>query len=219
MTAPALAAYGRGLLAAAAGAGDGWLVEDDTGRVRPLPLARWCGPLLPGDHTVLQRVTGATLDVGCGPGRMVRALLARGRPALGIDLAPAAVRLARRSGALALRRDVFGHLPGEGRWAHALLMDGNVGIGGDPGALLTRLRGVLGPGGTVLVELKPPGRAAGTSRLRLRCGDEVSGWFRWASLGVDGIADVAAGSGYTVQETWIGGSRCFATLTRRRSGA
>ena len=37
-------------------------------------------------------------------------------------------------------RDVFDPLPGEGRWETALLADGNIGIGGDPVALLRRLR-------------------------------------------------------------------------------
>ena len=41
-----------------------------------------------------------------------------------------------RRGGAALRRDVFAPLPGEGRWYTALLADGNVGIGGDPVALL-----------------------------------------------------------------------------------
>ena len=37
-------------------------------------------------------------------------------------------------GATVLQRDIFGPLPGEGRWGTALLFDGNVGIGGDPAA-------------------------------------------------------------------------------------
>ena len=45
---------------------------------------------------------------------------------------PAPLRL----GGPALRRSVFDPLPGEGRWGTALLLDGNIGIGGDPRALL-----------------------------------------------------------------------------------
>jgi len=51
-----------------------------------------------------------------------------GVPALGIDQSATAVDLARRSGAPALRRDVFGPLPGAGRWSTVLLADGNVGM-------------------------------------------------------------------------------------------
>ena len=60
-------------------------------------------------------------------------------------------------GGAALRRDVFDTLPGEGRWETALLADGNVGIGGDPVALLRRLREVLDPRGRVVAEVAAPG--------------------------------------------------------------
>ena len=42
------------------------------------------------------------------------------------------------AGGPALVRSVFETLPGEGRWDTVLLMDGNIGIGGDPAALLGR---------------------------------------------------------------------------------
>ena len=58
------------------------------------------------------------------------------------------MQLARSCGALALHRDVFATVPGTGRWARVLLADGNIGIGGDPDALLSRVAELL----------KPPGR-------------------------------------------------------------
>ena len=59
-------------------------------------------------------------------------------------------------------RDVFGPLPGEGRWDTALLADGNIGIGGDPVALLARVRELLAPEGRVVVDLAAPGRRGPT---------------------------------------------------------
>ena len=59
-------------------------------------------------------------------------------------------------GVAALLRDVFDPVPGEGRWETALLADGNIGIGGDPVALLERVRHAGRPG--------RPGR--GRSRTR-----------------------------------------------------
>ncbi len=48
--------------------------------------------------------------------------------------------LARSCGALALHRDVFATVPGTGDGGRgSLLADGNIGIGGDPDALLSRV--------------------------------------------------------------------------------
>lgn len=116
---------------------DGWLL--------PLDVERWCAHADPVDLDVLNRCEGAVLDVGCGPGRLVAELAARGRTALGIDVSETAVHHAVRLGGQALRRSVFDSLPGEGRWDTVLLMDGNVGIGGDPRALLDRVAGLLSP--------------------------------------------------------------------------
>ena len=97
-----------------------------------------------------------------GPDRagLTVALAERGIPALAIDITPYAVALARSSGALALQRDVFGRLPGTGRWETVLLADGNIGIGGDPAALLRRARDLLAPHGAVVAEARPAWRPA-----------------------------------------------------------
>lgn len=123
---------------------DGWLL--------PLEVERWCARADAVDLTVLARCEGTVLDVGCGPGRLVAELAARGRPALGIDVSEAAVEHTARLGGQALRRSVFEPLPGEGRWDTALLLDGNVGIGGDPAALLRRVSQLLAPAGLLIVE-------------------------------------------------------------------
>src|SRR5438045_3447382 len=91
-------------------------------RATELPAQRWSRPI-PGDRSMLDRCAGPALDVGAGPGRLTTALAERGVPALAIDITPGAVLLARSSGALALQRDVFGHLPAAGRWATVLLAD------------------------------------------------------------------------------------------------
>jgi hypothetical protein len=95
-----------------------------------------------------------------------------------------------------LHRDVFDTLPGEGRWHHVLLADGNLGIGGDPVALLRRALRLLGPGGSVLVELSTgePGLWRGSARISGpdgSCGRE----FPWAVVGIGAIAEVAEAAG------------------------
>ena len=55
------------------------------------------------DHAVVELCQGPTIDLGCGPGRLVTHLIQRGIPALGVDQSETAVRLARRSGAPVLK--------------------------------------------------------------------------------------------------------------------
>ncbi|WP_250280043.1 class I SAM-dependent methyltransferase [Frankia sp. Cppng1_Ct_nod] len=187
------------------------------GRREPVPVDQWRGGLIPGDASLLRRCDGPTLDVGCGPGRLTAALTARGVPALGIDVAPFAVRLARRAGAAALCRDVFGRVPGEGRWSALVLADGNIGIGGDPVRLLARVAGLLAPAGRVLIELGPPGTPTGPSLIRLEGPDgRVSRSFPWSLVGTEGIAGLAAAAGLHVTEMWCDPGRHFAALGRCR---
>lgn len=183
-------------------------IEHADGRRRPLPLQDWLAAR-PGDGGLLDRCRGATLDVGSGPGRLTVALARRGLPVLGIDLAPAAVALSVAAGGPALCRDVFGRVPGAGRWRTALLADGNIGIGGDPAALLRRVLVLLAPGGRVLAEVEPPGAGSRTEPLRLRSGRTVGEWFTWAQVSADAAAALAAACAATVTELWREEDRWF----------
>jgi SAM-dependent methyltransferase len=88
------------------------------GSEEALDVTRWTAPADAVDATVLARCTGPTIDLGCGPGRLVAALAARGIQALGVDLSPRAVTMARARGAAAITRDLFAVLPGGGLLAH-----------------------------------------------------------------------------------------------------
>ena len=189
-------------------------ITDDRGVRHRVDPAAWCRDHLPGDRGLLTRCAGPTLDVGCGPGRLTRALNRLGHPALGIDVSAAAVRLARLRGATALRRDVFDPLPGHGRWRHLLLADGNIGIGGDPEALLRRCRDLLAREGRLHVELARPGTRtwAGDARLHDEAGHPGTP-FRWAQLAAGELAAVADASALRVLAEWTEADRWFATLT------
>jgi SAM-dependent methyltransferase len=189
-------------------------VRSADGTLEPLPLDRWVGAADAADTEVLELAEPSVLDLGCGPGRHLAALRAGGKVALGVDLSPVAVRLARRRGAAAIPGDVFGDVPWAGRWRTALLMDGNVGIGGAPEALLHRTRELLAPGGAALVELDPPGAPTLCTRLRIEAPGVVSEWFRWARVGVDGIEPLAARAGLPVEDLRCPGGRWLARLRR-----
>lgn len=192
-----------------------WL-ELATGESIELPVERWGDDPGEGDHVLLDACSGPTLDIGCGPGRLTAELLARGVASLGVDSSPVAIRLTQERGALALHRDVFDRLPGEGRWRHALLADGNIGIGGDPAALLKRAGELIAPDGDVLVEVEPPGRGIRHEQVRLHGPGRPAGppWFAWAWVGVDAIADVAARADLRVDWTTRRGHRWFARLEK-----
>lgn len=188
------------------------LIEGD--RAGRVPLGAWSRDRLDGDEGLLDRCAGPTLDVGCGPGRLAAALLGRGRLALGIDVSPVAVHLARQRGAVALVRDVYDRVPGEGRWSHVLLADGNIGIGGDPVALLRRCVELLHRGGSVLLDLQGERVGVQTDRVRWRCGTDCGPWFRWSRVGVTAVDAVATAAGLEVAAIWRAGQRWQAHLVR-----
>ncbi len=188
------------------------VVHPAQGSATMLPVASWRSAADADDHALLDHCAGPTLDVGCGPGRLTAALAERGQVVLGIDVVHEAVGQTRARGAAALRRDIFGAVPGEGRWQTALLADGNVGIGGDPVALLRRLRRLLLPGGRVVVEVAPPGVSTRSVLATLECDGVRSRPFRWSVVGVDGIARVAASAGLTLRARQPHGARWSAVL-------
>ncbi len=177
-----------------------------------LAVGRWLADADPVDERLVDRARGPVLDVGCGPGRHVHALVRRGIAALGLDASPLAVRIASERGAEAVLGDVFTHGLELGVWETVLLLDGNLGIGGDPQALLRRVAEFLTPGGAVLVETDAPGGGARAVPVRLERGEDVSIWFPWARVCNDAISDIAAGAGLRCVDRWADEGRWFAEL-------
>lgn len=165
-----------------------------------LHMQRWVQPADESDRVLLGRCDGPTLDIGCGPGRMTEALLAGGVIALGIDVVPEAIASTHGRGGVALNRDVFAALPGEGRWACALLADGNIGIGGDPVRLLRRVRELVARKGRIIVDLARPGGGLRTRMVWLEVGVRRSVCFPWAIVPADSIHRVAEQAGLRVTE-------------------
>ena len=214
------ALYGRLLASAAqhldgAGPAPRGRIRLADGRLEPLPLDRWLAPADAADEAILADVEGPVLDLGCGPGRHLAALRALGKRGLGVDLSPVAVELARGRGADAISGSLWASVPGGRSWRTILLLDGNIGIGGAPVALLRRAGELLAPGGAIIAEADPPGAPTHRVRIRLEAPGLVSEWFRWARVGVDGAADVAGRAVFAVEATRKLAGRTFVTLRRR----
>jgi SAM-dependent methyltransferase len=181
----------------------------------PLPVRDWVREADDDDLAMLALSSGPTIDVGCGPGRLTAALARTGRIALGIDVVPEAVGQTLSRGGSALQRDVFATVPGEGRWESALLADGNVGIGGDPEALLRRVRELVTPLGRIVVEVAPPGVEDQRVWATIECDGTRSRPFRWAVVGLDGVHALATAAGLRVQSTHQLGERWCVVLEER----
>ena len=188
-------------------------VQLEDGTQMPLVAELWINPRL-GDDSVVARCRGATLDVGCGAGRVTAALIAADIPALGIDVSRHAVSLSRRRGVAASQQDVFSNTPNLGRWQHVLLMDGNIGIAGDAAALLKRCRDLLHPAGTVIVEVGPPGTGSQRLLIRLVHGAAPSRPFSWLISDGRNVKTVGAAVGLVPTHEWATDGRWFVELSK-----
>jgi SAM-dependent methyltransferase len=192
------------------------LVADD-GTVVALAVSRYLAEADDSDQTVLSRCAAPVLDVGCGPGRMVSALARQGVAVLGVDIADYAVQLAQRRGGVALNRDVFDRVPGEGRWPTILVLDGNIGIGGDVSALLRRLRELISARGVLIIEASANSAAAEqVLQVRFACDGRPTGpEFSWAVVSVEALTDRASECDLAVVDQWSIGERAFLCLSRQ----
>jgi SAM-dependent methyltransferase len=73
-----------------------WIRHPDGG-LRILPVHRWLGARGADnefDDAVVTMCRAPTIELGCGPGRLVAGLILRGLRALGVDRSATAIRLA-----------------------------------------------------------------------------------------------------------------------------
>lgn len=178
----------------------------------PLDIPRWSGPADAVDLVVVARCEPPVIDLGCGPGRMVQALSESGRPALGVDMSSVAVEMSMTRGGLALRRQIEEPLPAEGRWGTALLMDTNIGLGGDVAALLARCVDLVIPGGLIICEVDRVPERHEVHSVVLQIRDVVSAPLPWARIGAAALMQVATSLDLLLVEEWSSGDRAFVAL-------
>jgi len=180
-----------------------------------MDFAKWNADADDTDLTLLRAVTGPVLDIGCGPGRMVRAAMDLGLDVLGLDVSPAAVELATGTGLNVVEGSVFDTIPDEGSWQTALLVDGNIGIGGDVRAMLVRCRELLAVDGEIVVELdSDPDRDHTYIGTLVDADGGQSAVFPWAEIGLNRLVEIAADLGLTPSQEWVLGDRSFCRLAK-----
>ena len=185
------------------------------GRVLDLPVHRWFAAAGAAEQRALDHALGPALDIGCGPGRHLVALAQREVFALGIDISSELLDVARRQGVNVLERSVFDRVPGTGKWRSALLLDGNIGIGGDPVALLSRIAQLLTIDGRLIVEIEPFDAADQVIVVRAETPVAAGPWFRWTTVGPRRLAAIARTVEYEVVDLWDAEDRRFARLEPR----
>jgi len=184
------------------------------GYVLAVPAHRWFEPITDPEQRLLARTRGPVLDIGCGPARHALALAQNGTVSLGIDISLPALAVAQRRGAPVLRRSIFDRIPGQGRWGTALLLDGNIGIGGEPAALLRRVHALLRFDGRILVEVAASNTPTSHHTVRLEHDGYASPWFAWAGVGIDDLDQLARDSRLHLRDVWTDSERCFAQLDK-----
>ena len=174
------------------------MTPEDTGRAYDRLAARWqretdpCYGMAALDRALrFGTIRGRALDVGCGStGRFLSRFAAEGFPAVGLDVSPAMVALARgrNPGAVFHVGDVSREVP-EGPFAVITAWDSTFHLPLDvQGPVLSALCRLLAPGGVVLFTCGggPPGEITG------------SFWgetFGYSTLGVEGYVAILTAEG------------------------
>ncbi|MBT2483753.1 MULTISPECIES: bifunctional 2-polyprenyl-6-hydroxyphenol methylase/3-demethylubiquinol 3-O-methyltransferase UbiG [unclassified Microbacterium] len=220
MSAPRVAHFGAGGdapydVALRNGGGTLRLVELAAGAGRRVEIARFLAAADAADDSVISRARGPLLDVGCGPGRILHAAIRAGLLALGVDVSHTAVEHARERGLPALQLSVFDVLPQEGSWETLLLLDGNIGIGGDPAVLLARCAQIISSRGTIVVEVDPdPDVDRGFEATVVDEDGRSSSPFPWHDIGAAALRDRVTDTGLRFIEEWAVSDRAFVRLSR-----
>lgn len=100
-------------------------------------------------------------------------------------------------------------------------MDGSIGIGGDPRALLDRVAGLLSPGGLLIAETAAVDI---DERVEVQVVDVVDsptsgGAFPWARLGTPALLRHARRRRWSAVGHWTAGGRCFVALRSRSASS
>lgn len=169
------------------------------------------------DRDLLAHVNrGPVLDFGAGAGRAALHLQQRGLRVTAVDASPGAVETCRRRGLTDARIGDLNDPPSDQLWTAVLLMCGNLGLGGSwegSRRLLARLAALVGPGGVLVGDSVTPDSDPEIS-LRIHYRDYVTPWWPQHNIPAAQMAELVAGTGWTIEEHLEDGEN-HAVLLRR----
>jgi SAM-dependent methyltransferase len=187
------------------------------------------------DRWMVERVSGSVLDVGCGVGRTALWTQERGRPTLGVDRSPGAVRVARERG---LERAVVSDLTDLGLrtgFDTALVVGKQLCLGrsrSDLRRTLTELARVVEPCGKLVADLNDPTHpdarvepaylgdrwiepGLAYRRFRVEYDGHAGPWIDLLMASERVLREVASETSWTVEETARDGGDAYAVVLRR----
>ena len=196
--------FGKALASFADGDDKPFLLTDETGRESIYSLANRFRPpskLNATERRLICEARGRILDVGSATGNLLPPLARRGQ-ALGIDISPAAIEVARRRGVTCQVADIFTFQP-DHPFDTVTLFGNGLGIGGTAAGLATLLRkmgALLAPGGQILAVTRNFDAAPYREMmLTPHWNGETAPTTPWIIFSIDFLTDLAQGLGLHVE--------------------
>jgi len=211
-------------------------IRRDDGHVSTRNPQGYFAAKLPDDHAeALSYTQGRALDVGCGPGRHLLWLQARGIVVTGIDTSAGVIRVARERGGRDVRLLSLLELTTLREKFDTVLLMGNLGLAGTiekTHSLLDQLRQITNDDAVLIgSSLNPRAtddpdhlryhqaneaarRYCGQVRLRIEYKGYISPWFGWVLFEPDVLVDLLAQHGWQ-KEVLIGGEPGYCIAARK----
>jgi SAM-dependent methyltransferase len=192
----------------------------------------------PHERAAIRYALGATLDIGCGAGRVALYLQRQGHKVLAIDNSPLAVKVAKLRGVQHARvlaiQDIHAL---KGTFDTIVMYGNNFGLFGSRAMarrLLAVLHRITSPGATILAAVMDPyrtsdprhlnyhrrnqqrGRMGGQLRLRIRYRDYCGNWFDYLFVSVPELRTILSKTGWRLARVVPSGGPGYVAILAKR---